>query len=186
MLDGKRPSACWKCWHDEDNDKKSMRQSVDESRLEPHIDTIKKMDTNTQHDPSNPINHKESPEDRAAAKNELIRETLSYLSIEYLEEDATFFFNNTEDFTQKQVDEIYDDLTESGFFHVAIIYYSVAMDYLQEHDSSLSESVELATESGYTLKNINSELLASLHASEERRADFFNYVAPELEKIINN
>ena len=42
MLDGKRPSACWKCWHDEDNDKKSMRQSVNESRLEPHIDTIKK------------------------------------------------------------------------------------------------------------------------------------------------
>ena len=143
------------------------------------------MDTHTQHDPSNPINHKESPEDRAAAKNELIRDTLQQLTIKYLEEDATYFFNNQEDYTEKDVDTIYDDLTDSGFFHVEIIYYSVAINYLKENDSSLSESVELATESGYTLENINSELLASLHASEKRREDFFQYVAPELDKIIN-
>ncbi len=42
MLDGKRPDGCWKCWHDEDTGKKSMRQSVNESRLEPHLDCITK------------------------------------------------------------------------------------------------------------------------------------------------
>ena len=42
MLDGKRPSGCWKCWHDEDAGKKSMRQSVNESRLEPHLDCVTK------------------------------------------------------------------------------------------------------------------------------------------------
>ena len=42
MLDNKRPSGCWKCWHDEDAGKKSMRQSVNESRLEPHLDCITK------------------------------------------------------------------------------------------------------------------------------------------------
>ena len=42
MLNGKRPSGCWKCWHDEDAGKKSMRQSVNESRLEPHVDYIEK------------------------------------------------------------------------------------------------------------------------------------------------
>ncbi len=42
MLEGKRPSGCWKCWHDEDNGKKSMRQSVNESRLQPHLDVTKK------------------------------------------------------------------------------------------------------------------------------------------------
>ena len=37
MLDGNRPKGCWKCWSDEDSGKKSMRQSVNESRLEPHV-----------------------------------------------------------------------------------------------------------------------------------------------------
>ena len=41
MLNGERPDSCWKCWHDEDAGKKSMRQSVNESRLEPHFDQIK-------------------------------------------------------------------------------------------------------------------------------------------------
>lgn len=144
------------------------------------------MDTHTQHDPNNPINHKETQEDREHAKNELIKERLSYLSIEYLEEDATFFFNCQNWQTIQDVDTIYDDLTDSGFFHVEIIYYSVAIEYLSEHDRSLSASIEIATEQGYTIENINSELLASLHASEKRREDFWQFVAPELDKIINN
>ena len=61
------------------------------------------------------------------------------------------------------------------------------MEYLKEHDPSLSESIEIATEyCFYTLENINSELLASLHASRDRENKFWEFVAPELEKIYNN
>lgn len=43
-----------------------------------------------------------------------------------------------------------------------IIYYSEAMKYLSENDNSLCESLELASELGYTTENLNSELLATL------------------------
>jgi MoaA/NifB/PqqE/SkfB family radical SAM enzyme len=50
MLDGKRPKGCWKCWNEEDSGKKSMRQSVNESRLVPHLDV-----TNKEHDEIRPL-----------------------------------------------------------------------------------------------------------------------------------
>ena len=143
------------------------------------------MDTHTANNTNNPINWKESEEDRAAAKNELIRETLQTLSLEYLGEDATDFFNCSEDLGEKDSSQIWEDLNDNGFFHVEIIYYYKAMDYLREHDTSLTESLELAAEYGYTTENLNSELLASLHASRDRENKFYEFVAPELDKINN-
>ena len=105
------------------------------------------MDTHTQNDHNNPINYKESSEDRAAAKSELMRDTLQTLSLNHLGEDAT--------------------------------------DYLREKDCSLSESLELAAEMGFTFEHLNSEALASLHASRHREDDFWQFVAPELDKINN-
>lgn len=43
-----------------------------------------------------------------------------------------------------------------------VIYYSKAMEYLMENDNSLTESLAIAHELGYTADNINSELLATL------------------------
>lgn len=40
MIDGQRPMGCWKCYNDEDHGKKSMRQSVNESRLLKHQNLI--------------------------------------------------------------------------------------------------------------------------------------------------
>ena len=45
MLDGNRPKGCWKCYNDEDSGKKSMRQSVNESRLSQHSELIQKEDS---------------------------------------------------------------------------------------------------------------------------------------------
>ena len=43
-----------------------------------------------------------------------------------------------------------------------IIYYHKAIDYLKENDSSLFESLSIADELGYNVRNLNSELLATL------------------------
>ena len=43
-----------------------------------------------------------------------------------------------------------------------VIYYSNAMEYLRNEDASLKDSIEIAVDLGYELKNINSELLATL------------------------
>jgi len=137
------------------------------------------METHTQHDPLNPINYKE---DREHARNQLIFDALQSLSLEYLGEDATEYINNTEEFTD--VNDIFDDLQNNGFFDVEIIYYCKAIEYLKENDSSLWDSLEIAKEYGYTLENINSELLASLHATKQREDKFWQDVEPKLNELI--
>lgn len=51
-----------------------------------------------------------------------------------------------------------------------IIYYSNAIEFLKEEDQSLRESLDLAQEYGYSIENINSELLATL-LSQSRMMD---------------
>lgn len=84
-----------------------------------------------------------------------------------------------EDFTT--FEEVRDLLEDSGAFNVEIIYYSKAMDYLMEHDTSLIDSLKLANDFGYPLNCLNSETLASLLASENARNEFY-----ELKNEINN
>ncbi len=119
-------------------------------------------------------------------KNELIKNTLQDLTLEYLQEDATRFICSPDELEDYNTNEIFDMLHDNGFFNVEIIYYSRAIKYLQENDPSLCESLEIASEYGYTLENINSETLASLHASKDRETKFWEDVEPKLEEIINN
>ena len=69
-------------------------------------------------------------------------------------------------------EEVRDLIEENGGFIIDIIYYSAALDYLRENDPSLRQSLEIANELGYTLKNLNSEALASLLATEITRGEF--------------
>lgn len=67
---------------------------------------------------------------------------------------------------------IYEMIDDNGGFDIEIIYYSRAVEYLSENDPSLRESLELASDMGCSLKDINSEILASLLASQNAREDF--------------
>jgi hypothetical protein len=75
---------------------------------------------------------------------------------------------------------IYDMITENGGFNVEIIYYSEAIEYLKQNDFSLKLSLEIAEDFGYSIKDINSELLASLLASENAITEFHK-LQPEIE-----
>ena len=92
------------------------------------------MDTHTQNDHNNPINYKESSEDRAAAKSELMRDTLQTLSLNHLGEDATDYLSCSDELGDYDSHQLYDELQDNGFFNVEIIYYHKAMDYLREKD----------------------------------------------------
>ena len=144
------------------------------------------MDTNTKNNPLNPINYVATPEEEKANElNQTIQNRLSELCehyalddpFEYLQED---FVNDIHEYT---ADEIQEELQDNGYFNVEIIYYYKAMQYLLEHDTSLTESLEYAAELGYETQNLNSETLASLHASRDRENKFYEFVAPELDKI---
>lgn len=67
---------------------------------------------------------------------------------------------------------IYEMIDNNDGFNIEIIYYSNAIKYLMENDPSLKESLEIASEYGYTTENLNSELLATLLASKNAREEF--------------
>ena len=71
-------------------------------------------------------------------------------------------------------ESILDKLQDNGGFNVEIIYYSNAIKFLQENDPSLKESLEIASEFGYSLENLNSEVLASLLASRQAEEEFYD------------
>tara|TARA_R100001163_G_C5050664_1_gene187503 strand:- start:248 stop:613 length:366 start_codon:yes stop_codon:yes gene_type:complete len=81
--------------------------------------------------------------------------------------------------------ELYDELDDVGFFNVEILYYANAMDYLKEHDTSLADSLQYAHGLGYAAQDLNSELLASILATENLIESFGSYY-DEIEDILTN
>ena len=142
------------------------------------------MDTHTQNDHSNPINHILSNEDLQIERDEQIIDLLDTLADKFIGDTPSEYLSIKTDLTD--VNDLFDDLQENGYFNEEVIYYSTAIRYLKENDPSLTESLEIATEYGYEAKNLNSEVLASLHASQKKENTFFEDIAPELENLFNN
>ena len=74
-----------------------------------------------------------------------------------------YFNNENENF-------LFDDFREyviDSILNFEIIYYSKAIAYLTENDNSLTRSLEIADEQGFEVKNLNSELLATLLYQDE-------------------
>ena len=144
------------------------------------------MDTNTKNNPLNPINYVATPqEEKANELNQTIQNRLSELCEYYALDDPFNYLQEdfVDDIHEYTADEIQEELQDNGYFNVEIIYYYKAMQYLLEHDTSLTESLEYAAELGYETQNLNSETLASLHASRDRENKFYEFVYPELDKI---
>lgn len=102
--------------------------------------------------------------------------------IEEIEKDcnielAWYFLNETPD----DVDDVLE-YCEERINEIEVIYYATAMDYLRENDVSLQESLELAAEYGCELKNLNSEVLATLLMQSKSREALYEY-RDELEKV---
>lgn len=78
-------------------------------------------------------------------------------------------------------DELRDSIEYNNGFDVEIIYYASAIEYLTYNDNSLRESLEIASEYGFDMKNLNSEVLASLLATKREHEEF-----EELETELTN
>jgi len=76
---------------------------------------------------------------------------------------------------QRNYQDLYDSIEEKGGFDIEIIYYSRAIEYLKDNDPSLRNSLEIADEYGMDIKNISSETLASLLASQNAREELSKY-----------
>ena len=126
-----------------------------------------------------------------AAVNDKVDNYLNDLSTEHTEISE---YVNSEDI--EDYDNVFDFITEklqdNNSLDVDVIYYSRAIAYLSENDASLNESLRIASELGFSTENLNSEILASLLASENNREqwqekeDEINTFFEELEQEIED
>ena len=102
---------------------------------------------------------------------EKIKTFLDTLSTSYI--DVTYMVDIEQIDLDNPFQSIVEQVEDQNGFDVEIIYYATAMEYLTENDTSLRESLEIASDLGYETKNLNSELLASLLASQLERDNFY-------------
>jgi len=83
-----------------------------------------------------------------------------------------------------ELEEYLQELDENGdITNTEVIYYATAMDYLKENDPCLEFSMKLASDMGYELKNINSELLASLLKTENNKDDYQKFISEVIAEL---
>jgi len=109
-------------------------------------------------------------------KIEALRTFIKALDIRHLD-----IYNHLEDYQLKAIIESEDEkpfdalvsiLEESTIFsEIYIMFYASAMQYLTENDITLYRAMEVAEDLGYTPKQLNSELLASLLAADIAREE---------------
>ena len=87
---------------------------------------------------------------------------INYIDIDEIDNDDAFA-------------SIYEMIEKNDGFNCEVIYYKNAIRYLQENDPSLSESLEIAADYGYEIKNLNSEILASILKSQNVRDEFLDF-----------
>lgn len=125
-------------------------------------------------------------ENLTSQKIEKIQNFFNEISLNHLDIND---FVNVDDLENLDIDnafdEIYQILEDSNAFDIEIIYYKTAIDYLSFHDPSLTDSIQLANDLGYSLEKINSELLASLLASQITR-EAFSFYEDEINEFFQN
>mgnify|MGYP003646868104 FL=1 len=77
------------------------------------------------------------------------------------------------------------DKVNDAIMQEEIIYYYEAMKYLTREDASLYQSLEIASEYGYTTENLNSELLATLLYQQNLTNQWYE-ISEQVEEIFND
>jgi len=100
-----------------------------------------------------------------------------------------FIFNYIDEDDLKNLDkndlrDFLENLNEDeGITRTEVIYYGNAIEYLKKYDDSLEESLQIAEGCDFTLKNLNSEVLASLLKSQNNSIDYQDFINHVIEKF---
>lgn len=78
-----------------------------------------------------------------------------------------------------ECEDEFNDAMEELIYQHEVIYYHNAMEYLAEHDPSLSESMSYAYDSCIDIRQINSETLATLHMQGKMLEELAGVEMPE-------
>ena len=77
------------------------------------------------------------------------------------------------------------DKVNDAIMSEEVIYYYEAIKYLMREDASLGDSLEIASEYGYTTEQLNSELLATL-LYQKRLTDQWYKIEEQVKELFNN
>jgi len=87
--------------------------------------------------------------------------------LEYIEENKIANFNELD--REALISYLYDRIDETE-----VIYYEKAISFLNEYDPSFLISLEIAKELGFSIADLNSEVLATLLLQETLREELQN------------
>ena len=76
------------------------------------------------------------------------------------------------------------DKVNDAIMNEEVIYYHQAIKYLMREDASLSDSLDIASEYGYTTEQLNSELLATL-LYQQRLTEQWYEIEQQVKELFN-
>ena len=76
------------------------------------------------------------------------------------------------------------DKVNDAIMQEEVIYYYEAIKYLMNEDASLNQSLDIASEYGYTTEQLNSELLATLLYQQKLTEQWYE-METEIKEIFN-
>jgi len=108
-------------------------------------------------------------------------EMIDFLNSLDIDIDLSCIYSEDDSF-ESYIDKAYDLINE-----YEVIYYFNAINYLKDEDPSLKESFELASEYGYNIENLSSEILATI-LKQERLRESLSTLSDEIEEFfeVNN
>ena len=115
-----------------------------------------------------------------------VQEAYDQLNNLYLDgERITYFIDESDLYAGMSMDSIDEAAERYISEHCDIIYYSNAIDFLQKHDPSLTDSLDLARDYGYDIGSLNSEVLATLLNEQFMRQEWYD-MRDDVESIIDD
>ena len=105
--------------------------------------------------------------------------------LQKLSEDNNFDIDLANLYYNEDTFNDFCDKVNDAIMQEDIIYYYEAMKYLTREDASLYQSLEIASEFGYTTENLNSELLATLLYQQNLTNQWYE-ISEQVEEIFND
>lgn len=99
---------------------------------------------------------------------------------DYLDTDELKEIETIEDLDYYLTEELNED---RQITNAEIIYYDNAMEFLMKNDNGLHECMEIASEYGYEVSQLNSELLASLLATKYNEENYNTMMLEVIEQM---
>ena len=108
-----------------------------------------------------------------------------YNKLHKIAEDNQFDIDLANLYCEEDNFDEFNDKVYEAISYEDVIYYSEAIKYLSREDASLSNSLDIASEYGYEVKDLNSELLATL-LYQQRLTEQWYEMSEQVEELFNN